>query len=90
MTYPFFATPYPDRKDMGPILGTEQRMIVGVMVRNPGKVLSTDELCAGLTPMARTPRRIGTLMDGIRTTLGPDTVVAVPRRGWKYVPASAM
>ena len=90
MTYPFFATPYPDLKDAGPIFGAEQRAIVGVMVRNPGKVLSMDELCAGLTPMTRTPRRMETLIDGIRAALGPDAVVDVPRRGWKYVPATAI
>ena len=27
MTFPFFATPYPDAKASGPILGAEQRAI---------------------------------------------------------------
>ena len=88
MTYPFYATPYPDAMVAGPIFGTEQRAIVGVMVRNPGKVLTLEQLSVGLTPMTRTPRRMTTLLEGIRATLGPDTVVDVPRRGWKYVPAA--
>jgi hypothetical protein len=88
MTYPFFATPYPDEKVTGPIFGSEQRAIVGVMVRNPGRVLTPDELCGGLTPMSRTPRRMDTLIGGIRDALGPDAVVAVPRRGWTYLPSS--
>ena len=88
MTFPFFATPYPDAKASGPILGAEQRAIVGLMVRHPGKVLSMQELAAGLTPMSRSPRRMQTLIDGIRATLGPDTVVDVPRRGWMYAPTA--
>jgi len=88
MTYPFFATPYPDEKVAGPIFGTEQRAIVGVMARHPGKVLTLDELCVGLTPMSRTPRRMETLIGGIRDALGPDVVVAVPRRGWTYLPSA--
>jgi hypothetical protein len=38
--------------------------------------------------MSRTPRRMETLLEGIRATLGADTVVEVPRRGWTYLPAT--
>jgi DNA-binding winged helix-turn-helix (wHTH) protein len=93
MTYPFSVTAHPDDRfasaTVDPVLGREQRRMLGVMVRRPGHVLSTAEMCAGLSPTtARNPRRIHDLISGLRRALGEDAIVHVPRRGWIYVPAA--
>lgn len=91
MTYPFFVAPYPDATSSSPILGAAERAILTKMVRKPGHVLSATELAAGIpTPgPTPTPRRMADYITTIRAALEPDaTVVDVPRRGWRYVPAT--
>ena len=51
-----------------------------------GRVLTVDQLGATLSPFSRTNRRVRTLIDGLRDTLGEDTIVEVPRRGFRYEP----
>jgi len=86
MVYPPFAAPFPDTDRTDITLGTHQRAMLTLMAQKPGRVFTADELAARLNLPTLTPRRADTLVSGINTVLGADTVVEVPRKGWKLTP----
>ncbi len=85
MIFPPYAAPFPDGATP-PVLGAQERAMLTVLAQRPGKVVTGDVLAQRLGLPTLTPRRAGELVGGINTALGPDTVVAVPRRGWMLQP----
>ena len=86
MIYPPYAAPFPDTRSTDITLGNQQRAVLTVLARKPGRVVSAEELAAELGLPAMTPRRASVLMGGINDVLGEDVVVDVPRRGWMLRP----
>ena len=85
MVYPPYAAPFPTPTDP-PVLGAQQRAILTALAQRPGRVVTREELAARLGLPQLSPRRADVLVAGINDTLGPDTIVEVPRRGLKMTP----
>jgi hypothetical protein len=83
MVYPPYAAPFPDSKSADITLGNQQRAMLTLMARKPGKVFTAEELASTLNLPMLTPRRAGVLVSGINEVLGEETVTEVARRGWK-------
>ena len=57
MIYPPYAAPFPDTRSTDITLGNQQRAVLTVLARKPGRVVSAEELAAELGLPAMTPRR---------------------------------
>ncbi|MET0146382.1 MAG: helix-turn-helix domain-containing protein [Ilumatobacteraceae bacterium] len=86
MIYPPYAAPFPDTKSAEITLGAQQRAMLTVFAQRPGQVVTPEDLAAKLNLPLMTPRRAATLISGLNDVLGKDTIIEVPRRGWKMSP----
>jgi DNA-binding winged helix-turn-helix (wHTH) protein len=86
MIYPPYAAPFPDSNAADITLGNQQRAVLTVLARKPGRVVTSEELAAVVGLPAMTPRRADVVMNGINEVLGEGTIVDVPRRGWMLQP----
>ncbi len=86
MIYPPYAAPFPDTRTADITLGNQQRAVLTLLAQKPGHTFTSEELAAKLNLPMMTPRRAEVLVTGINDVLGKETILEVPRRGWKLSP----
>jgi DNA-binding response OmpR family regulator len=89
MAFPLDVPKFPDTPTDDVVLGSQERAVLAAMAQKPGKVFSREDLAAHVRWSSLTSRRLEELMDTLRAKVGADAVVAVPRRGWTFRPATA-